>query len=34
MAIDVGVTALTGGLFNLAEKGTIKVIGPDGTLYD
>lgn len=25
--IDVGVTALTGGFFNLAEKGTLKVIG-------
>src|ERR1700742_4091234 len=25
--IDVGVTALTGGVFNLAEKGTLKVIG-------
>jgi len=24
---DVGVTALTGGFFNLAEKGTLKVIG-------
>ncbi len=24
--IDVGVTALTGGFFNLAEKGTLKVI--------
>jgi NitT/TauT family transport system substrate-binding protein len=30
--IDVGVTALTGGLFNLAEKGTIKVIG--GALHE
>jgi NitT/TauT family transport system substrate-binding protein len=25
--IDVGVTALTGGFFNLAEKGTLKVVG-------
>ena len=25
--IDVGVTALTGGFFNLAQKGTLKVIG-------
>lgn len=25
--IDVGVTALTGGFFNLADKGTLKVIG-------
>jgi NitT/TauT family transport system substrate-binding protein len=25
--IDLGVTALTGGFFNLAEKGTLKVIG-------
>ncbi len=25
--IDVGVTALTGGFFNLAEKGELKVIG-------
>ncbi len=25
--IDVGATALTGGFFNLAEKGTLKVIG-------
>lgn len=25
--IDIGVTALTGGFFNLAEKGTLKVIG-------
>ena len=25
--IDVGVTALTGGFYNLAEKGTLKVIG-------
>ena len=25
--IDVGVTALTGGFFNLAEKGTLRVIG-------
>jgi NitT/TauT family transport system substrate-binding protein len=25
--IDVGVTALTGGFFNLAEKGALKVIG-------
>lgn len=25
--IDVGVTALTGGFFNLAEKGTLKVFG-------
>src|ERR1700739_4692875 len=25
--IDVGVTALTGGFFNLAEKGTLTVIG-------
>ncbi len=25
--IDVGVTALTGGFFNLAEKGVLKVIG-------
>jgi NitT/TauT family transport system substrate-binding protein len=30
--IDVGVTALTGGFFNLAEKGTLKVIG--GALHD
>jgi NitT/TauT family transport system substrate-binding protein len=30
--IDVGVTALTGGLFNLAEKGTLKVIG--GALHE
>jgi NitT/TauT family transport system substrate-binding protein len=25
--IDIGITALTGGFFNLAEKGTLKVIG-------
>src|SRR6202161_2910064 len=25
--VDVGVTALTGGFFNLAEKGILKVIG-------
>src|ERR1700755_3490168 len=25
--IDIGVTAVTGGFFNLAEKGTLKVIG-------
>ena len=25
--IDVGVTALTGGFFNLAQKGILKVIG-------
>ncbi|MBN8874968.1 MAG: ABC transporter substrate-binding protein [Rhodospirillales bacterium] len=25
--IDIGVTALTGGFFNLAEKGVLKVIG-------
>jgi NitT/TauT family transport system substrate-binding protein len=25
--VDVGVTALTGGFFNLAAKGTLKVIG-------
>jgi NitT/TauT family transport system substrate-binding protein len=25
--IDVGVTALTGGFFNLAEKGTLTIIG-------
>lgn len=25
--IDVGLTALTGGFYNLAEKGTLKVIG-------
>src|ERR1700686_3498242 len=25
--IDVGITALTGGFFNLAEKGTLKGIG-------
>ena len=25
--IDIGVTALTGGFFNLAEKGTLRVIG-------
>ena len=25
--IDVGITALTGGFFNLAEKGMLKVIG-------
>jgi NitT/TauT family transport system substrate-binding protein len=30
--IDVGVTALTGGFFNLAEKGTLKVIG--GALHE
>jgi len=30
--IDVGVTALTGGFFNLAEKGALKVIG--GGLYE
>lgn len=30
--IDVGVTALTGGFFNLAEKGLLKVIG--GALHE
>lgn len=30
--IDVGVTALTGGFFNLAGKGTLKVIG--GALHE
>jgi NitT/TauT family transport system substrate-binding protein len=30
--IDVGVTALTGGFFNLAEKGTLKVVG--GALHE
>jgi NitT/TauT family transport system substrate-binding protein len=30
--IDVGVTALTGGFFNLAEKGVLKVIG--GALHE
>ena len=25
--IDVGVTALTGGFFNLAEQGILKIIG-------
>ncbi len=30
--IDVGVTALTGGFCNLAEKGTLKVIG--GALHE
>ena len=25
--IDVGITALTGGFFNLAEKGALRVIG-------
>jgi NitT/TauT family transport system substrate-binding protein len=30
--IDVGVTALTGGFFNLAEKGTLRVIG--GALHE
>ena len=30
--IDVGVTALTGGFFNLAEKGTLKVFG--GALHE
>ena len=25
--IDVGITALTGGFFNLAGRGTLKVIG-------
>src|SRR5664279_5245088 len=30
--IDIGVTALTGGFFNLAEKGTLKVIG--GALHE
>jgi NitT/TauT family transport system substrate-binding protein len=30
--IDVGVTALTGGFFNLAEKGTLTVIG--GALHE
>jgi NitT/TauT family transport system substrate-binding protein len=30
--IDVGVTALTGGFFNLAAKGTLKVIG--GALHE
>ena len=30
--IDVGVTALTGGFFNLAEKGALKVIG--GALHE
>ena len=30
--VDVGVTALTGGFFNLAEKGVLKVIG--GALHE
>src|SRR5580698_5388385 len=30
--IDVGVTALSGGFFTLAEKGTLKVIG--GALHE
>ena len=30
--VDVGVTALTGGFFNLAEKGALKVIG--GALHE
>ena len=30
--VDVGVTALTGGFFNLAQKGTLKVIG--GALHE
>jgi len=30
--IDIGVTALTGGFFNLAEKGTLRVIG--GALHE
>ena len=30
--IDIGVTALTGGFFNLAEKGILKVIG--GALHE
>ncbi|HEY0182850.1 MAG TPA: ABC transporter substrate-binding protein [Rhodopila sp.] len=30
--IDIGVTALTGGFFNLAGKGTLKVIG--GALHE
>ncbi len=30
--IDVDVTALTGGFFNLAEKGALKVIG--GALHE
>jgi NitT/TauT family transport system substrate-binding protein len=30
--LDIGVTALTGGFFNLAEKGTLKVIG--GALHE
>ena len=30
--IDLGVTALTGGFFNLAEKGLLKVIG--GALHE
>jgi NitT/TauT family transport system substrate-binding protein len=30
--VDIGVTALTGGFFNLAEKGTLKVIG--GALHE
>ncbi len=30
--VDVGVTALTGGFFNLAEKGTLRVIG--GALHE
>ena len=30
--IDVGVTALTGGFFNLAEKGALRVIG--GALHE
>jgi NitT/TauT family transport system substrate-binding protein len=30
--VDVGVTALTGGFFNLAEKGTLTVIG--GALHE
>src|SRR3954454_4701621 len=30
--VDVGITALTGGFFNLAEKGTLTVIG--GALHE
>ena len=30
--VDIGVTALTGGFFNLAQKGTLKVIG--GALHE
>ena len=25
--VDIGITAITGGLINLAEKGAVKVIG-------